>query len=395
MTNRGTGSLRRQNRELLMNLISQHGEVTRGMLSKITGLTGAAVSRITRELIDAGLVQEGEPITASGRVGRREYNLSINPKGAYVLGMSIAANRRNISLADAAGTILLAVDCNDVPVDDPTAFLQIIAERANHLVACADFDRSRLLGAGASMAMSTGNSNAVDQELVNSDPLGWTNVPVLKTLEAALDMPIKVEHRASAILRGELRTGKHKGSVYLVNVALGIGVSAYFGDRFLITGDSGFGALSHFGTSRSSNKCQCGRVGCLEVSASGKAILGKLEAHSPLHTKKKVDAISVAIVAASEGNATAKTALYEAGELLGDGIDAVVSILNPNKIILAGEVGRQDDYFAGLVSRLKQLGLHTTVRDLLRSSITSEEAAISVALNNFLFTKELGGLTSF
>lgn len=222
----GTAALRRRNRAWIVGIIAQNGPVTRGRISEITGLTGAAVSRITRELIDARLVLEGDPIAAPGRVGRREYNLTVNPDGAYVLGISITANRRIVSLANAAGAVLQTLDCNDIPIADPNRFLAEISTRAKTMVFDADFNRSRLLGAGVSAAISAGRSAQEHSSFVTSEPLGWKDVPVRQMLSEHLGMAVTVEHRASAILRGELRNLDPAEDVYLINAAFGIGNSA-------------------------------------------------------------------------------------------------------------------------------------------------------------------------
>jgi hypothetical protein len=64
-----------------------------------------------------------------------------------------------------------------------------------------------------------------------------------------------------------------------------------------------------------------------------------------------------------------------------------MTLLNPSTVIVAGEVGRQKDYSKGARSMLHELKYKNTEDFLKFSSITSDEAAKSVALDEFVFSK--------
>ena len=115
---RTSTGVRRQNRAVILRQIFQAKSLTRSELGEITDLTASGLSRILRELIDAGLVIEGEPIERKGVVGRRQTMLSIRPEGAYVFGIAVTANRRGVALMDASGQ---TVDRTDIPDADVTS----------------------------------------------------------------------------------------------------------------------------------------------------------------------------------------------------------------------------------------------------------------------------------
>ena len=110
-----TTALRRTNREGLINLLGHRVAMARGQMAEELGLTNAAISRITREMLDAGVLIESGSDKPTGRVGRRETLLSINPVGAYVLAISLNANRRGVALANALGDIVASTSCDDTP----------------------------------------------------------------------------------------------------------------------------------------------------------------------------------------------------------------------------------------------------------------------------------------
>lgn len=383
-----TTALRRKNRESIIKLLGQRTQMTRGQMAEETGLTNAAISRITREMLDAGLLIEKAGNEPSGRVGRRETILAINPLGAFVLAISLTANRRNVTLANALGEVLVTQSCDDLDPSSPSEFLDKLAARAKSLIYDADFNRSRLLGVGVSATVSKVTDKAGPNELISSDPLGWHDFPVSGTLSEALGLPVRVEHRASALLRAELKTRPEPTEIYLVNVALGIGVSAYLDGRFIECDSPGFGTLSHFRLPDDPTVCECGRRGCMHVTGNGHAILSML-GKSGIPLAEQASHLNDAVQAADAKDPAAAQAFREAGRRLGFGIDAVISLFDPKTVILAGEVGRQPEYFAGIIETLEKAGRKEAKKMVERSTIKSADAAISVALQEYLFTGEL------
>lgn len=362
--------------------------MTRAMLATETGLTLPAISRITRELLDAGILLEGEAPRVEGRTGRRETFVAINPNGAFVLAVTLTANRRDIVIANASGDILQSDDCNDLDTADPRRFLEMLAARAKNLVFDADFHRSRLLGVGVSVAVSSSTPGPDNDDLITSNPLGWKDVPIRTILSKALKLPVHIEHRASAILHAELKRAEREEDTFLVNVALGLGVSSYLGGRFLVTGMRGLGSISHLAIPNDPTPCSCGRTGCLETTASGHAVVATLgKSTLPLQQQSKI--LTEAVLAAKSGDREAKRAFRAAGHHMAYGINAIDALLNPAKIIIAGEVGRQPDYFEELVKSLNATGNRAATQRLSKSSITSVEASISAALQKYLLTGSL------
>ena len=58
---------------------------------------------------------------------------------------------------------------------------------------------------------------------------------------------------------------------------------------------------------------------------------------------------------AASGNRKVKNAFREAGKRLGFAVASVLTLTNPQAVILAGIVGRQSDYFAGVVDTLAEI----------------------------------------
>jgi len=401
MTGVSISDLRRKNRDNVLRLLSGRGPLGRLQLCEETGLTGAGISRITRELIEADLVREGEPVVKKGVVGRRQAPLEINPSGAHVIAATITANRKSVAVANAVGTVIAHRDMHDLDVERPEPALAAIASAANALVAEADIERSRIVGVGVGLAVAVNVGSSTDADpLVSSNLLGWQAVPVAGLLGRALDLPVRIEPRATAMLRAELRKSRMTAvpsdrdvpDVFLINVGLGIGGSARLGGEIISAGSPGLGNIAHLKVADAGEPMYGGRTGCLDAVGAGTTVLDRL--HSwPGGDRPALAALSAnlreAVDRAARGDREARAAFREAGRMMGRGVDAAATLFAPQRVILSGETGRQPDYFAGVIETLTEFRSDSVAKVLSISKSTSAEAASWVALEAFLYSQRL------
>jgi len=102
---RGTSQLglRLYNERLVLSLIRRHGALSKAELAKLTGLSAQTVSVIVRELESTGLVKAGEP--QRGRVGQPMVPFTLQPDGAYAVGMKVGRKSGELMLIDLAGVV--------------------------------------------------------------------------------------------------------------------------------------------------------------------------------------------------------------------------------------------------------------------------------------------------
>lgn len=391
--------LRRTNRHRVLSLIARLGPVGRLKLCDETGLTGAGISRISRELIDAGLIVEGIPVEKKGVVGRRQALLDINPGGAYVIGATLTANRRSVALADTTGKIIDHCEMDDLDVSRPEEAISALADAANAMIARSEVDRTRLVGVGVGLAVAV-TPDPTQKDIMSSTALGWSNVPIARHFQDHLDVPVKVEARATAMLRAELRKSSALANldVLLVNVGLGVGAAACFGGQISSAGSPGFGDVAHLSVSDSDVRCHCGRKGCLNAVGAGVTVIDGLNGWTQDTRPPFSDlsgALGEAIERAQEGDPAARTAFRDAGRMMGRGIDAIATIFAPDRIVLSGQTGRQSDYVGGIrdVFRERRVGatLSPAVPEVTIdiSNASSAEASSRIALEEFVYSHHL------
>ena len=78
MTLHSTNDVRAVNRSAVLTQIAKHRLLSRRALADRTGLTAAAISRISRELIDAGIVSESDELDVASGPGRRTRALQLS-----------------------------------------------------------------------------------------------------------------------------------------------------------------------------------------------------------------------------------------------------------------------------------------------------------------------------
>ena len=386
-------TIRRSNRAAILNLLYRRGSQLRSDIANRLGLTGAAVSRITRELINAGIVEQALPEKKTGVLGRRSAILRICEQGAYVLALTLTANRKSAAIFDASGGMVglteLARDIDSSPIDSVEALIAA----AHRLVCEHNIDRGRVIGVGVGIAMQP-EAPGRENRLVSSRYLGWNGVPLYQLLSERLPYPVAIEARASALLRAETsRTNALSDQdLYLINVGLGIGTAGRIAGNMLSSAKPGFGSISHLTHPSSRSPCDCGRSGCLEYCAAGAAvILDSMTSRisRPIKFASMGSLLGEAIQRAEAGNQTVQDAFFGAGRKLAFGVDTAFSLIQPDKIILAGQAGRQPDFIAGLKYGLEERHSNIEKQQLIISRATSAEASAAIALDAFVYSENL------
>jgi len=172
-------------------------------------------------------------------------------------------------------------------------------------------------------------------------------------LSEALEQPVLLENDANAAALGEMWQGAARNCKTIVCLTLGTGVGgAIVFDGELWRGvDGTAGEIGHTSVEPFGGvKCKCGNVGCLEVYASGTAIVRMAReglAQDPSSslilaaewTSKRIAS------AAIERDPLALEVFRKAGAYLGIAMANVINIFNPEMIVIGGGAAAAWDLF--------------------------------------------------
>jgi glucokinase len=187
----------------------------------------------------------------------------------------------------------------------------------------------------------------------------WIGVEVRGPLEVATELPVSVDNDANMAALGEGAYGAAADSRHFVCLTLGTGIGCgiVLGGELLRGSGSAAGEAGHMIVHDGGRVCECGVHGCLEAYASAGSLLRKARrelrhcAQSTLHdidAEKRLTARDV-FSAADRGDTLAQRLVDDVVAYLGAGIASIVSLLDPERIVLTGGMAEAGDAFVAAV----------------------------------------------
>ncbi len=141
--------VRDHNLRLVMSLVQRHGSLPKSEIALRSGLSAQTVTVIMRLLEDEDLLLKGEPVR--GKVGQPSVPMSINPDGAFSIGLKIGRRSADLMLVDLLGQ-QRAVLRKHFSYPSPKVIKRFSLEGIDTLTdSLAAKHRKRLAGIGVSM----------------------------------------------------------------------------------------------------------------------------------------------------------------------------------------------------------------------------------------------------
>lgn len=313
--------LRRHNRGLVLNLLREQGPLSRTELSHRTGLAPSVLTRLIRDLMAEGVVEEAGKAESNG--GRRATLLEINPDYAHVIGLKVERARILGARVNLAGEIR-ARDALELPEHPrPQRFLELAGELVGELA------QGETLGVGIGISGFVDAAHGIE---LYSPILGWREVPLAAPLAEITGLQVYLENDVNALTLAERWYGAGRAfrNFVCVTVGEGIGAGVVVGGELYRGAAGGAGELGHTTLDPSGPVCRCGERGCLEVYASDRFLLSRARDLGC----RDIDELATA---ARAGNEAARAAFSEMGKALGIGVKNLVNLLNPEAVVLGGE----------------------------------------------------------
>lgn len=183
---------------------------------------------------------------------------------------------------------------------------------------------------------------------------GWQRMPLAKRLKRALGVPVMVESDRNAAILGECWRGAARGKsdAIVLMIGTGIGAGILSGGRVLRGAHELSGCVGWLTVTREESRGTTSGVGELESLAAGPAIAraaqqrlhdGEKSSLSQLETSR-ITAHEVAS-AARQHDRLAKDVFSRAGAFLGYGIANIVSLFDPQIVIVGGGMAGVADLY--------------------------------------------------
>ena len=373
-------------RRLVLSQVIVNGPVARTKIAQQSGLTLATVSRISRELIDAGLVVEGQTMPSDGP-GRPFISLDVNPRGAYVLSISLNRFRQIVTLADLKNQVVAQAELELADIGDAEGMVEQIGDCMTAMLKSSAIPRWQVMGVSVAV---TGAVDPRQGMIISAPALGWEQVAIGPQLEAMLALPVHVESLANAINMAESRFGiaRDYDHIALFNVSLGIGASLLEDRRILRGAKSAAGLIGSLGLWRD----QMGERITIDQAAGGWGVLShrsSAPAGEQLDYSTSIrDKLMHTIAAAHDGQADAQQALRQAGKNLGEAMALISHILAPQICIVAGPLAESEFYIEGLHSAADEVA-GDTMGPVVVSNMDWSTAASWMAIHEFCMVQDI------
>lgn len=344
-TSRADG--RRWNLLTTLQTIASQGTTSRAEVARLTGLTRPTVSTLVTDLIGDGLVVElglGEPAST----GKPPTLLGINATGRQIVALDLSQQPARGALVNLDGTVAHRVSAPEPAVG--TAAVDAAIALINECVTHAD---------GPILGIGVGTPGMIDHDgtIKQAAHLDWHDLPLAHLLGERFDLPVVVGNDAHVAALAQLQAEPDQAdTLLLVAVGTGIGAGMVI-DGSLHTGQhQSFGEIGHVVVDPDGAACRCGLTGCLETVAAVPAIR-------------------------RDGDAFVEEALERAGRRLGATLAVVVSAIDVDRVVLAGELTARSEWVEAVADELRtrihpgRVGALTVTPSLVAEPVVAGAAA--------------------
>lgn len=268
-------SMRRSNMGLILRHLKDNGGQSRARVAAQTGLSKATLSSLIGDLVERGLVTEGE-LERAGSVGRPGLALHLDGRHVGGIGLEINVDYLSVTALDLVGKVLSAstrpIDAADLTVDE------VVVEVADLLGSTMRSLRAKGVRPVTITVAAPGSIDHADGVVKFAPNVGWRDVPLVADLTRRLGRsapPLLIENDAklgAVAEHAQVSAAGIHDIVYLTgDVGVGAGIIV---EGRVLRGASGFaGEVGHMPLDPQMRRCACGRHGCWETMVGLAAFL--------------------------------------------------------------------------------------------------------------------------
>jgi predicted NBD/HSP70 family sugar kinase len=326
-TSRWSGLSASERRVALEVLV--RGPLARTELAQRLGLSTPSLSRLTKPLIDLGVLHEvddpGGPAARGG--GRPPQPLDVNPRLEHFVGIKLTGTRAYAALTDLRAGIIRAADAA-VDDHDPDAVVAVLADLVGGLQ--GDTPDASVLAIGIGL----GGVVQEDVRVGRAPFLGWRDVDLGSKLRERTGLPVVLANDLDALMEAEhwFGAGRDVADFVTLTIGAGVGCGLVIHDRLVHGRDSGLGLLGHFPLDPLGPACPDGHRGCANALLSMDAI----QTQASLATGRALEYNEVLDLALA-GDPITDQIVGNAARAFGVLIADVANIAQPERVVLTGE----------------------------------------------------------
>ncbi len=317
----------------VLQAVLDHGPVARSTIARLVGLSPAAVTRLSAELITAGLLRES-PAASTSRAaagpkaaGRPHVPVEIDTSRRVACGVHIAHSHSTLALLDLRGHVIAQERVPHLGAGPR----QVVLRAARRIPGFLARHAAGRAPVGVGVAVG-GWVDRADGVIVEHASLGWHGVEVCQLLADETGLPVRVDNHARALARAEQLFGDARARTSVVHLFVGNVIDAAFGTggRIHHGPQSAAGSVAHLPLAGRSERCACGWRGCLQAVAASHE-LGVRAARAGITPDPAFEAL---VAAARRGDRRAVALFHERARLVGAAAALLLDVLNPELLVV-------------------------------------------------------------
>lgn len=349
---RGSNQLRLAdfNQAVILDLVRRSPGTSRAELQRASGLSSQTISNITRRLLDDGLILESTP--GSIPRGRPSIPLTVNPDGAFSVGVHIDPARLTFVLLDLAGEVRQKLHLRTPQATNPSDVTSLIADQVAWLIQEAGVNRDSVLGLG----IAAPGPVDVHAGVVLDPPQlpNWRDVQLRSDLHDATELPVLLDKDVTAAATAELRSSTDVGGDFVfLYLGSGVGASVVVDSQVLRGTTNNIGEIGDIIVDTDADQLEGGyRRGGLAAACVPEALVIQaarlgLVALPDLSDYLAIDdACTELCDLAASGHGGAARVLERAAERVAVGLGVLVNLLDVPRVVVGGPLwNRLSDAF--------------------------------------------------
>lgn len=322
--------IKETNRNKIIKLLLEENEITKLDISRNLGISITTVSTNISELKKLGIVEDVRSLESTG--GRKAMAIKLNENCKYSIGIALTPKHVKLSLINLKSQELdrLRIKHENRNINE---IIEIVKKSIAEILDSNNIDyKTQLLGIGISIPGTVDSGAGI---IKNCYLLNIKEEFNLKNEFEYLGIPVYVDNEANLSAYYEYLNKKDVVSNLLyVSITDGFGAGIVINGEIYRGSNNSAGEIGHTKININGKKCKCGGKGCLEAYTSTDALI---EQYNSKYSKNINDIEEFEKLCEQKDN-QALEVLKDYLFILGTGISNLMLILDPNTIVIGGDI---------------------------------------------------------
>lgn len=326
----------------ILNYFVANGNSTIQELAKEVNLSVPTVTKALGELLNVGYINEyGKQETGEGR---HPTLYGLNPNSGHFVGVEIKEGFVNLGMINFRGDLVNIENDKPCRIDNTMESIEELCELVKQFIDKSGVNKDKVLNVLFSISGRVNAKSGYSHTIYN-----FTEQPLTTLFSEMLNYPASIENDTRAYAFGEYMVGNVNGErdILFINASWGLGLGIIINGK-LYSGRSGFaGEIGHMHLYNNEILCHCGKKGCLETEASGRALYRIVkerikagESSSLTKTKGNDFTLEDIIDAVNAEDPLCIDVVERIGYAIGETVANLINVFNPELVVIGGMLAR-------------------------------------------------------